>query len=496
MPRYHNDPEKLNQMACAKIKELAETETLKPKDRLAIPVQKPPVLDPIERSRWQDEVEKTYSPAQAALESMRCLQCKQPRCVQGCPVSIDIPGFLACAAEGRFADACAVIKQSSLLPAICGRVCPQERQCQQNCTVGLGHKDVAQAVSIGKVERFLADWERNSGRELPSIAASTGKRVAVIGSGPAGLVVAADCRRAGHEVHVFEALHKLGGVLRYGIPEFRLPKAVVDSEIALLQQMGVTFHTNYVVGRTRKIEDMLKKDGFDALFLGVGAGLPIFMGIPGEDLIGVCTANEYLTRANLMGAIYPGRSDTPMYESQKVIVLGGGNVAMDSCRMAKRLGAKDVTVLYRRSRTEMPARREEVEHAIEEGINMNFLENACAINADENGRVASVTVQRYELGEPDASGRRSPVAIPGDTYELAADAVIVAIGNRSNPLLTSTAPGLELNKRGNIVVDEATGKTSLDRVYAGGDIVLGAATVILAMGEGRRAAKSINELLA
>ena len=495
MPRFHKDPQILEQEALDILHKLEEKETLTPKERMAIPLQKPAVLDPLQRSQWQDEVEKTFSPAQAIVESRRCLQCKNPNCVKGCPVGINIPGFLHAAAEGNFDKAISVIQESSLLPAICGRVCPQERQCQQNCMIGKAHKDVAQSVSIGKVERFLADWHAKHNEGSLEIKPESGHKVAVIGSGPAGLVVAADCRREGHEVHVFEALHKLGGVLRYGIPEFRLPKNVVDEQINSLVKMGVQFHTDYVVGRTRTIKDLFEKDGFEAAFIGVGAGLPIFMGIPGEDLIGVCTANEYLTRANLMGGIYPGRNDTPMYNSKKVVVLGGGNVAMDSCRMAKRLGAEEVTVLYRRSRNEMPARREEVEHAFEEGIRFCFLQNACAINGDEQGRVKSVTVQRYELGEPDASGRRSPIKIEGDTYELECDTVLVAIGNRSNPLLTSATPGLELNKKGNIIVEEATGKTSLDGVYAGGDIVLGAATVILAMGEGRRAARSINELL-
>ena len=496
MPRYKEDPQILEQKALEILAGLDAKDNITPKDRMAIPRQRPAVLDPLERSQWQDEVEKTFSPAQTLVESNRCLQCKNPQCVKGCPVNINIPGFMAATAQGDFAKGVAIIQESSLLPAICGRVCPQERQCQQNCMVGKAHKDVEESVAIGKVERFLADWYTENHQGSLEVKPESGHKVAVIGSGPAGLVVAADCRREGHEVHVFEALHKLGGVLRYGIPEFRLPKAVVDNQIQSLKDMGVHFHTNYVVGRTRTLEEMFKEDGFEAAFIGVGAGLPIFMGIPGEDLIGVCTANEYLTRANLMGGIYPGRNDTPMYRSKKVVVLGGGNVAMDSCRMAKRLGAQEVTVLYRRSRQEMPARREEVEHAFEERIRFCFLQNACAVNGDTEGRVKSVTVQRYKLGEPDASGRCRPVAIEGDTYELECDTVLVAIGNRSNPLLTAATPGLEVNQKGNIVVDEATGKTSLDGVYAGGDIVLGAATVILAMGEGRRAAKAINAQLA
>ncbi len=495
MPRFIKDPLLLQREAYLYLENISGKE-LSVKDRQAIPKQEPPVLDPSERSRWQDEVEQSYTPAQAILESTRCLQCKNPGCVKGCPVELDIPGFLRETAHGHFAEASEIIRKKSLLPAICGRVCPQERQCQEKCTMGIALKDVAKSVSIGRVERFLADHERERKEAHEEKIVETGKRVAIIGSGPAGLVAAADCRRAGHEVVVFEALHKLGGVLRYGIPEFRLPKSVVDSCVDNLRAIGVKFRTNFIVGRTRQLTDLLEKDGFDAVFVGVGAGLPVFMGIPGEDLIGFSTANEFLTRANLMGAIYPGKCDTPCYDSKHVVVLGGGNVAMDSCRMAKRLGASDVHVLYRRSRAEMPARAAEVEHAFEEGIKFNFLENAIAVNGDENSRVKSVTVQRYELGEPDASGRRSPVPIEGDTYELECDTVLVAIGSRSNPLLTSTVKGLELNKRGNITADPETCQTSIPKVFAGGDIVRGAATVITAMGDGRKAAAAINRMLA
>ncbi|MCR5661830.1 MAG: NADPH-dependent glutamate synthase [bacterium] len=495
MPRFIKDPLLLQREAYLYLENISGKE-LSVKDRQAIPKQEPPVLDPSERSRWQDEVEQSYTPAQAILESTRCLQCKNPGCVKGCPVELDIPGFLHETAQGRFDKAADIIRQKSLLPAICGRVCPQERQCQEKCTMGIALKDVAKSVSIGRVERFLADYEHNNREIVADAIKETGKKVAIIGSGPAGLVAAADCRRAGHEVVVFEALHKLGGVLRYGIPEFRLPKSVVDSCVDNLRAIGVKFRTNFIIGRTRQLTDLLEKDGFDAVFVGVGAGLPVFMGIPGEDLIGFSTANEFLTRANLMGAIYPGKCDTPCYESERVVVLGGGNVAMDSCRMAKRLGAREVRVLYRRGRAEMPARAAEVEHAFEEGIKFSFLENAIAINGDENGKVKSVTVQRYELGEPDASGRRSPVPIEGDTYELECDTVLVAIGSRSNPLLTSTVKGLELNKRGNITADPETCQTSIPRVFAGGDIVRGAATVITAMGDGRKAAAAINRMLA
>jgi glutamate synthase (NADPH) small chain len=357
-------------------------------------------------------------------------------------------------------------------------------------------KDVDKSVAIGRLERFVADWERATGKiAIPEIKASTGKKVAVVGSGPAGLVVAADCRREGHQVTIFEAFHKLGGVLRYGIPEFRLPNDIIDKEIEVLKAMGVEFQTNFVVGRTRKLTDLMDKDGYHAVFVGTGAGLPMFMGIEGENLVGVFAANEYLTRANLMRAFEKGKADTPIYPSKKVAVLGGGNVAMDSARMAKRLGAEKVYVVYRRTEVEMPARKEEVAHAKEEGIEFLFLQNAKRVIGTEKGRVKELECVRYELGEPDASGRRRPVLIPNSEFILDVDTVIVAIGNGSNPLISQTTPQLNVNKWGNILVDE-TQKTSVDRIFAGGDIVLGAATVILAMGEGRRAASAINKMLA
>ena len=497
MNSYIHSPEELEAAASALLKAYPNNADLPMKERTKLPKQYPPTLDPVERATCQDEVEKSLTPAQAVMEARRCLQCKNHPCVEGCPVNVNIPEFMHLTAEGDFDGAIEAIRRSSLLPAICGRVCPQERQCQRNCTVGKTKKDVFQSVGIGKVERFLADYARESGRsKIPEVAPETGKRVAVVGSGPAGLACAADCRRAGHKVTIFEALHKLGGVMRYGIPEFRLPNKVIDAELDTLAAMGVEFRTNFVVGRTRPLLDLLEKDGFDAAFVGTGAGLPLFTNIPGEGFVGVFAANEYLTRANLMGGINGDAVDTPVFPSRKAIVLGGGNVAMDACRMAKRLGAEEVHVLYRRGREEMPARAEEVAHAMEEGVDFRFLENAIEVLGDEKGRVRGVVVQRYELGEPDASGRRSPVAIPGDTYELEADMVVVAIGNGSNPLITATTPGLEANKRGNIIVEEGTNKTSVDGVYAGGDIVLGAATVILAMGEGKRAAKAINAKLA
>ena len=346
------------------------------------------------------------------------------------------------------------------------------------------------------MERFIADWERTTGKiSVPEVKPETGKKVAVVGSGPAGLTVAADCRREGHHVTIFEAFHKLGGVLRYGIPEFRLPNDIIDKEIETLKLMGVEFKTNFVVGRTRKLTDLMDKDGYNAVFVGTGAGLPMFMGIEGENLVGVFSANEYLTRANLMRAFDKGNAYTPIYQSKNVAVLGGGNVAMDAARMAKRLGAENVYVVYRRTEVEMPARKEEVAHAKEEGIEFYFLQNAKKIIGNEKGRVCAMECLRYELGEPDSSGRRRPVVIPNSEFILNVDTVIVAIGNGSNPLISQTTPLLNVNKWGNIIVDE-TQKTSVDRIFAGGDIVLGAATVILAMGEGRRAAAAINKLLA
>jgi len=473
------------------------TEPLKVKDRLAIPAQAMPELEATYRARSQEEVATGFTPAMAELEAMRCLQCKKPACVEGCPVHIDIPGFLAHTAKGDFASAIATIKETSLLPAICGRVCPQESQCQENCVVGKSLKSVDKAVSIGRLERFVADWERTQGQsQTPTVKVSTGKRVAVVGSGPAGLVVAADVRREGHDVVLFEAFHKLGGVLRYGIPEFRLPKDIVDHEIETLRQMGVELRTNFVVGRTRKVQDLLDKDGFDAVFIGTGAGLPIFMGIPGENLVGVFAANEYLTRANLMRAFDKERATTPIWGGKRVAVLGGGNVAMDAARMAMRMGAQSVKVVYRRTEAEMPARVEEVHHAKAEGIEFCYLQNAKQVLDDGQGRVRALECVRFELGEPDASGRRSPVQIPGSEFEMDVDTVLVAIGNGSNPLIPQTTPGVQVNRRGNLMVNSETNRTDMPKVYAGGDIVLGAATVILAMGEGRRAAQAINAELA
>lgn len=468
---------------------------LKAKDRLKIPPMEMPAQNPMERAHNLEEVAIGYTMEEARVEALRCLECVKQTCIDGCPVQIDIPRFIKHIAYGEFQNAADVIKEASLLPSICGRVCPQETQCQENCKVGVAMKDVDKSVAIGRLERFVADWEREKGNvKIPEVKPETGKRVAIVGSGPSGLVVAADVRREGHSVTIFEAFHKLGGVMRYGIPEFRLPNDIVDEEIDTLVKMGVEIKKNYVVGRTRKLTDLIEKDGYDAVFVGTGAGLPMFMGIEGENLVGVFSANEYLTRANLMRAFDKEHAETPIYPSKIVAVLGGGNVAMDSARMALRLGAEKVNIIYRRTEVEMPARKEEVTHAKEEGIEFNFLTNAKKIIGNDKGKVVAMECLRYELGEPDDSGRRRPVVIEGSEFTIDVDTVIVAIGNGSNPLIKQTTPGLETNKWGNIIVDE-TQKSSMDRVFAGGDIVLGAATVILAMGEGRKAAAAINKML-
>jgi len=488
----HATPEQLTQAAEQHLKALEKP--LKAKQRMAIPAQEMPAQDPAVRRTNMNEVALGYSEAQARLEAERCLQCPTKPCIAGCPVGIDIPAFIQKIADGDFAAAIGVIRESSLLPAVCGRVCPQETQCQAPCTVGKALKSVDKAVAVGRLERFVADWERENGLlKTPAVKPATGKKVGIIGSGPASVTVAADVRREGHEVTVFEAFHRPGGVLLYGIPEFRLPKAIVDREIDELRAMGVEIKTDFVIGRTRRLTDLLEKDGYDALFVGTGAGLPKFMNIEGENLVGVFSANEYLTRANLMKG-YDDRAATPIFPSRKVAVLGGGNVAMDAARCAIRLGAEEVHLIYRRTEAEMPARVEEVAHAKEEGIVFHLLQNPTRILADERGWVCGMELLKYELGEPDASGRRRPVEIKGSEFGMDVDTVIVAIGNESNPLIRQTTPGLETSKWGTLVVD-GNGKTSLDRVYAGGDIVLGAATVILAMGEGRRAAAAINQML-
>ncbi|MBR5965401.1 MAG: NADPH-dependent glutamate synthase [Treponema sp.] len=478
-----------------KIKDKLDSLTVK--DRMGIPLQTMPTGEPLVRARQMSEVALGYTKEQAIVEANRCLQCKNQPCVKGCPVNVQIPRFVAQVAKGEFKAAVDIIKETNLLPAICGRVCPQEKQCQGECTVGKSLKSAEKAVSIGRLERFVADWERQNNKvTAPAVAAPTGKKVAVIGSGPAGLTVAADCRRAGHDVTVFEAFHKAGGVMVYGIPEFRLPKDIVAKEVENLKTMGVKFEMNFLVGRTSSVQQILTDKEFDAAFVGTGAGLPKFFNIPGENYIGVFSANEYLTRANLMKAYEKGKADTPYYEAKTVVVCGGGNVAMDAARMALRLGAEKVYVVYRRTRAEMPARAEEVEHAEEEGVEFRFLENPVEIlGSAEDGRVTGLKALRYELGEPDASGRRSPVPIEGSEHDIPCDAVIVALGNNSNPLIAKTTPEINVDKRGHILVDQNQA-TSMTKVWAGGDIVLGAATVILAMGEGRKAAASINEYLA
>jgi len=478
-----------------KLLEKQKAGTIKPADRFEIPVQDMPAQDPNERRKNVSEVALGYTETEARLEALRCLQCKNAPCIKGCPVEIKIKDFVTAIAQGKFKQALKIIKQNSLLPAVCGRVCPQEVQCQFECTVGKKFKDPTKSVSIGRLERFVADLD-DANNSVPAVAKPTGKKVAVIGSGPGGIVTAADTRRAGHDVTVFEAFHKPGGVMVYGIPEFRLPKAIVQKEIDILEKMGVKIVTNFIVGRTRTIAQLMNEDGFNAVYIGVGAGLPRFMNIPGESLIGVYSANEYLTRANLMKAYDFGKgSDTPIAQSKKVAVIGGGNVAMDSARTALRLGAEKVYLVYRRSEKEMPARIEEVHHAKEEGIEFHTLQSPKRIIGDSDSNVTAIKCLKYKLGEPDSSGRRRPIPIEGSEFTIDLDTVIIAIGNGSNPLIQQTTTGLEFNKWGNIIVDENC-KTSLAGVYAGGDIVLGAATVILAMGQGRTAAAAINKYLA
>ena len=466
------------------------------KEKMAIPPQIMPEQDPKVRSHNMNEVALGFPKEAAMLEASRCLNCANKPCMQGCPVAIDIPGFLAKAAEGDFAGALSIIKETSLLPAVCGRVCPQEKQCQKFCTMGKLLKDSDKAVAIGRVERFCADYARENGlEEKVERKPATGKRVAIIGSGPASITCAADCAKAGHDVTMFEAFHKCGGVLVYGIPEFRLPKAIVQHEIDGLKALGVKIENNFCIGRTRKLAALVKEDKFDAIFVGTGAGLPKFMDIEGENLNGVFSANEYLTRANLMRAYMENKADTPFWHGKRVAVLGGGNVAMDASRMALRLGAEKSYLIYRRSEAEIPARAEEINNAQEEGVEFLLLQNAKRIFGDDQGKVCGIECLKYELGEPDASGRRSPVEIPGSEFTIDVDTVVVAIGNESNPLIPATTEGLEVDKRGHIIVNPETNMTSIPGVFAGGDIVLGAATVILAMGEGRRAAAGINAWL-
>ena len=446
--------------------------------------------DPKVRAANFEEVCLGYNMEEAMEEAQRCLNCKNAKCIKGCPVSIDIPGFIHQVKEGNIEEAYKVIGKSSALPAICGRVCPQESQCEGVCIRGIK----GEPVSIGKLERFVADYALEHDIKPQGAEKMNGHKVAVIGSGPSGLTCAGDLAKLGYDVTVFEALHELGGVLVYGIPEFRLPKQkVVAKEIEKVKELGVKFETNVVIGKSTTIDQLMEDEGFEAVFIGSGAGLPMFMGIPGENANGVFSANEYLTRSNLMKA-FDDSYDTPTIAGKKVAVVGGGNVAMDAARTALRLGA-DVHIVYRRSEAELPARVEEVHHAKEEGVIFDLLRNPKKINVDENGNIKSMTVIKMELGEPDASGRRRPIEVPGSEYDIEVDTVIMSLGTSPNPLISSTTNGLDVNRRKCIVADEETGQTSKEGVYAGGDAVTGAATVILAMGAGKAGAKGIDEYL-
>lgn len=457
------------------------------KERTATPRVKMPELDPAYRITCNEEVNRGLSREQAVTEATRCLDCPDPQCITGCPVGINIPGFIKNIERGCFGEAAIVLKETSALPAVCGRVCPQERQCESKCIYNKMRKE---PVAIGYLERFAADNARLSGESSqPGCAAPNGIKIAVVGSGPASLSFAGDMARRGFEVQVFEALHEIGGVLKYGIPEFRLPNEVVDVEIRALQAMGVKFITDCVIGKTLAYNDLVEM-GFRGVFVASGAGLPRFMGIPSENFVGVMSSNEYLTRVNLMGAGRPGWA-TPVIQGKRVAVVGGGNTAMDSCRTAKRMGAEEVYIVYRRSEAEMPARVEEVRHAKEEGITFLTLHNPVEYLADENGRVRAMRLQRMELGEPDASGRRSPVPVEGDIVEVPVDEVIVSVGVSPNPLIPNSVEGLEVTRRGTLAVDDDTLCTSIPMLYAGGDIVRGGATVILAMGDGRKAAAAM-----
>jgi glutamate synthase (NADPH/NADH) small chain len=463
--------------------------TEKKEKKEKVPRHAMPEQDPKERIRNFNEVPYGYTKELAMAEAGRCIQCKKPACVGGCPVDVKIPEFIKLIADGDFIGAARKLKETNGLPAVCGRVCPQEDQCEKVCI--LGKKD--EPVAVGRLERFAADFERDSGNILiPEKAPSTGKRIAVVGAGPAGLTIAGDLVKMGHDVTIFEALHKAGGVLIYGIPEFRLPKAIVDAEVDYLQKLGVKIITNAAIGRLKTVDELFA-EGFHAVFLGVGAGAPVFMNIPGENLSGIYSANEYLTRSNLMKAYLFPEYDTPIARGKNVAVIGGGNVAMDSVRTALRLGADNAYIIYRRSEVELPARKEEVHHAHEEGVQFKILHNPVEYIGDENGWVKQIKCIRMELGEPDASGRRRPIPIKGSEFTIDVDTVVVAIGTEANPVIPKTTPGLEINKWGYIVTKGEAGETSRKGVYAGGDIVTGSATVILAMGAGRQAANAIND---
>ena len=467
--------------------------SLTAKERMAIPRVRMPELDPAYRVTCNEEVNRGLSAEQAVVEASRCLDCPDPQCVTGCPVSINIPGFIKNIERGEFAEAATVLKETSALPAVCGRVCPQERQCESKC---IYNKTRREAVAIGYLERFAADTARDSAataEDTPATrhAAPDAIRVAVVGSGPASLSFAGEMARRGYAVHVFEALHEIGGVLKYGIPEFRLPNEIVDAEIKELRAAGVEFTHDCVIGKTLSYDDLLEQ-GFKGVFVASGAGLPRFMGIPGENYIGVMSSNEYLTRVNLMGAGRQGWA-TPVIRGRKVAVIGGGNTAMDSCRTARRMGAEEVYIVYRRSEAEMPARAEEVRHAKEEGVTFLTLHNPVEYLADEKGRVRAMRLQKMELGEPDESGRRSPRPVEGAIEEVEVDEVIVSVGVSPNPLIPDSIPGLEVTRRGTLVADENTLETTIPMLFAGGDIVRGGATVILAMGDGRKAAAEMDK---
>lgn len=466
--------------------------TMKNKERTDLPRVKMPEQPPEIRIHNFQEVNLGLTPELALAESHRCLDCVNPTCIMGCPVEVNIPKFIKNIERGEMLEAAKTLKETNTLPAVCGRVCPQERQCESHCFYV--QKLKKEAVAIGHLERFAADYEHESGNiSIPETASTNEIKIAVVGSGPAGLAFAGDMAKLGYEVTVFEALHELGGVLRYGIPEFRLPNKIVDTEIEVLKKMGVKFETNCIIGKTISQED-LKEFGYKGIFIGSGAGFPNFMNIPGENLIGVMSANEYLTRVNLMRAADPD-SDTPVHRGKKVAIIGGGNTAMDAVRTARRLGAEKAMIVYRRSEEEMPARIEEVKHAKEEGIEFLTLHNPLRYEGDEKGHVRKMLLQRMRLGEPDASGRRRPIPIEGDTVWIEVDEVIVSIGVSPNPLIPSTFTGLEVTPYGTIVIDEETMQTGVDYIFAGGDIVRGGATVILAMGDGRKAAKGMDAWL-
>jgi glutamate synthase (NADPH/NADH) small chain len=462
------------------------------KERVKLIRQKMPEKKPLERNQHFFEVNNGLSVEQAQCEAKRCIDCPTPQCVSGCPVNINIPGFIKCIEKGDFLKAAQVLKMTNSLPAVCGRVCPQESQCEAKCIYNSMKKA---PVAIGFLERFAADFERQSGQiSIPKIASSNQMKVAIIGSGPAGLTVSGELAKLGYQVTVFEALHEFGGVLVYGIPEFRLPKEIVKTEIQNLEKMGVTFVKNFIVGRTCTIED-LKQQGFSAFFIGSGAGLPKFMNIPGENLLNIFSSNEYLTRVNLMKAFKFPEYDTPIVRGKNVAVIGGGNTAMDSVRTAKRLGAERAMIVYRRSEQEMPARIEEIHHAKEEGIEFLPLNNPIEYIGDAEGRVKQMKVQKMELGEPDSSGRRRPKPIPNSEYLIDVDVVVVGIGTDPNPLIPQTIKGLDVSKWGTLIVNETTMQTSISNMFAGGDIVRGGATVILAMGDGKIAAEAMHSYL-